>query len=31
MVEFGHEYGDVAREDHQIFVDAFRNHRVMDL
>ena len=31
MVKFGHDYGAVAREDHQIFVDAFRNHRVMDL
>ena len=31
MVTFGHDYGAVAREDHQIFVDAFRNHRVMGL
>ncbi|WP_426504100.1 DUF2252 domain-containing protein [Dactylosporangium sp. McL0621] len=25
LVEFAHEYGDVARRDHQIFVDLFRN------
>jgi uncharacterized protein (DUF2252 family) len=31
LVAFGQHYGDVARTDHQIFIDAFRNHRVMDL
>ena len=31
VVEFGRQYGDVARDDHQIFIDAFRNHRVMSL
>ena len=31
VVEFGRQYGDVARDDHQIFIDAFRNHRVMNL
>jgi hypothetical protein len=25
LVEFAHTYGDVARRDHQIFVDLFRN------
>ena len=31
IVEFGQQYGDLARDDHQIFIDAFRNHRIMDL
>jgi uncharacterized protein (DUF2252 family) len=31
MVEFGRQYGDLARDDHQLFVDAFRNHRIMGL
>ena len=31
VVEFGRQYGDVGRDDHQIFIDAFRNHRVMNL
>jgi len=31
MVKFGQQYGDVARHDHQIFIDAFRNHRIMGL
>jgi uncharacterized protein (DUF2252 family) len=28
LVDFGHEYGDRARSDHQIFVDLFRNGRL---
>jgi uncharacterized protein (DUF2252 family) len=31
MVDFGQQYGDLARDDHQLFIDAFRNHRVMGL
>ena len=31
VVEFGRDYGEMARDDHQIFIDAFRNHRVMGL
>lgn len=31
IVEFGQQYGDLARDDHQLFIDAFRNHRIMDL
>ena len=30
-VNFGKQYGDLARDDHQLFIDAFRNHRIMDL
>jgi len=28
LVEFAHEYGARAREDHQTFVDLFRNGRL---
>ncbi|HTF09753.1 MAG TPA: DUF2252 domain-containing protein, partial [Asanoa sp.] len=31
LVEFAHHYGVRAREDHQIFVDLFRNGRVPGL
>jgi uncharacterized protein (DUF2252 family) len=31
LVEFAHEYGVRAREDHQLFVDLFRNGRVPGL
>jgi uncharacterized protein (DUF2252 family) len=31
VVRFGCDYGDLVRDDHQIFIDAFRNHRVMQL
>jgi uncharacterized protein (DUF2252 family) len=31
MVGFGQHYGDLVRDDHQLFIDAFRNHRIMDL
>jgi uncharacterized protein (DUF2252 family) len=31
IVDFGQQYGDVARDDHQLFIDAFRNHRIMGL
>lgn len=31
IVSFGQQYGDVARDDHQLFIDAFRNHRIMQL
>ncbi|MBD3561166.1 DUF2252 family protein, partial [Planktothrix sp. FACHB-1355] len=26
IVKFGEEYGEVVRDDHRLFVDAFRNH-----
>ena len=28
LVEFGRAYGDLARDDHRLFVDAFRNGRI---
>ena len=28
LVEFGHAYGELARDDHRLFVDAFRNGRI---
>ena len=28
LVDFGHRYGIRAREDHQLFVDLFRNGRL---
>jgi uncharacterized protein (DUF2252 family) len=31
VVEFGCGYGELVRDDHQVFIDAFRNHRVMGL
>lgn len=31
MAEFGMGYGEVTREDHQLFVDAFRNGRIPGL
>jgi uncharacterized protein (DUF2252 family) len=31
LVEFAHKYGDQAREDHQDFVDVFRNGRIPGL
>lgn len=31
IVDFGQQYGDVARDDHQLFIDAFRNHRILGL
>jgi uncharacterized protein (DUF2252 family) len=31
LVEFAHRYGDQAREDHQDFVDVFRNGRLPGL
>lgn len=31
MLEFGVEYGDVVRDDHRYFVDAFRNHEIAGL
>jgi hypothetical protein len=27
-VEFGRAYGELARDDHRLFVDAFRNGRI---
>jgi uncharacterized protein (DUF2252 family) len=30
-VNFGKQYGDLVRDDHQLFIDAFRNHRIMNL
>jgi hypothetical protein len=30
-VDFAHRYGDQAREDHQDFVDVFRNGRLPGL
>jgi hypothetical protein len=31
LVDFAHRYGDQAREDHQDFVDVFRNGRLPGL
>ena len=31
LVDFAHEYGARARQDHQIFVDLFRNGRIPGL
>ena len=31
LVEFAHDYGARARQDHQIFVDLFRNGRIPGL
>jgi hypothetical protein len=31
MVEFGESYGAVVRGDHQLFVEAFRNHLFADI
>jgi hypothetical protein len=31
LVHFAHRYGDQAREDHQDFVDLFRNGRLPGL
>ncbi|GAA4152572.1 DUF2252 domain-containing protein [Actinomadura keratinilytica] len=31
MVEFGMEYAAVVRDDHRLFVDAFRNHQIPGL
>ena len=31
LVEFGEGYGAVVRDDHTLFVDAFRNQRIADL
>jgi uncharacterized protein (DUF2252 family) len=31
LVEFGEGYGAVVRDDHTLFVDAFRNRRIADL
>jgi Uncharacterized protein conserved in bacteria (DUF2252) len=28
LVEFGRAYGELARDDHRLFVDAFRNGRI---
>jgi hypothetical protein len=28
LVAFGRAYGDLARDDHRLFVDAFRNGRI---
>jgi uncharacterized protein (DUF2252 family) len=30
-VNFGKQYGALVRDDHKLFIDAFRNHRIMDL
>ena len=27
MIDFGHAYGDIVRDDYRLFVDAFRNHQ----
>jgi hypothetical protein len=31
MVDFGAHYSEVARNDHNLFVDAFRNGRIPGL
>ena len=31
MIGFGKEYSEVARDDHRMFVDAFRNHQIPGL
>ena len=31
MVDFGENYAAVVREDHKLFVDAFRNHQIANL
>jgi uncharacterized protein (DUF2252 family) len=31
LVEFGEDYGAIVRNDHTLFVDAFRNRRIADL
>jgi hypothetical protein len=31
MVDFGQQYGAIVRNDHRLFIDAFRNHQIMDL
>ncbi len=31
IVGFGQRYGAIARRDHTLFVDAFRNERIADL
>jgi hypothetical protein len=31
MVAFGEAYGEITRDDHRFFVDAFRNHLFPDL
>ncbi len=31
MTTFGHAYGEIVRDDHRLFVDAFRNHKIAGL
>jgi hypothetical protein len=31
MTAFGEGYGDIIRDDHRLFIDAFRNHRFSGL
>jgi uncharacterized protein (DUF2252 family) len=31
MVDFGQQYGEIVRNDYRLFVDAFRNHKIMGL
>nr|MBA2344579.1 DUF2252 family protein [Rubrobacter sp.] len=31
MVDFGKSYSEIARDDHRMFVDAFRNHQITGL
>lgn len=31
MVEFGTRYAEIVRDDHTLFVDAFRNHEIPGL